>query len=160
MAAGGAMIGRPAAFIHANALLIGETGLLLRGPSGSGKSALTLRLVDRAKSGGLFAALIGDDRVRIENRSGRLIARPHAAIAGLIEMRGRGLVSVAFESAGVIHGVVDLAPLASEGPPRCPEPGEDVAEICGVSLPRCAAAIRDAAILEKTFHFIHHLRLK
>jgi HPr kinase/phosphorylase len=160
MAAGGAMIERPPTFIHANALLIGETGLLLRGVPGSGKSALTLRLVDWAVSRGFFARVIGDDRVAVENRSGRLIARPHPAAAGLIEMRGRGLVSVDFEPAGAIRGVVDLEPPSGESHPRYPSPGADLTQICDVSLPRCAAAIRDAAVLEKMLHFIQSLSLK
>lgn len=49
--------------IHANAFLIGSAGVLLRGPSGSGKSALTRELIALAQGARLFARLIGDDRV-------------------------------------------------------------------------------------------------
>ena len=62
---------------HANALLIGETGLLLRGPSGSGKSALTFDLIKRTERSGGFARLIGDDRIYLENCNGRLVASAH-----------------------------------------------------------------------------------
>lgn len=75
-------------FIHANALIVGTKGLLLRGPSGSGKSALTLALIAQARQTNNFACLVADDRVQIEAVNGRLIARPHEKIAGLIEARG------------------------------------------------------------------------
>ena len=65
---------------HANALLLGATGVLLRGVSGAGKSALTLELIARARLRGDFARLIGDDRVMLENCNGRLIARPREPI--------------------------------------------------------------------------------
>jgi HPr kinase/phosphorylase len=154
------MTERQATSIHANALLIGETGLLLRGASGSGKSALTLRLVEWAKSNGFHAKMIGDDRVAVENRGGRLIARPHRAIAGLIEMRGLGVVPIEYEPAGLIRALVDLAPPTGEGHPRYPLSDAHSAQICGVSLPRCAAAIGDVAVLEKLVYFIQHLSLK
>ncbi len=76
--------------IHANALLLGSAGVLLRGPSGAGKSGLGLELIHLAQGRGLFARLIGDDRVALVRRHGRLVARPHPAIAGAIEERGRG----------------------------------------------------------------------
>ena len=49
--------------MHATAVIYGDYGVLILGPSGSGKSALALALLARARSAGLFAALIGDDRV-------------------------------------------------------------------------------------------------
>ncbi len=149
-----------AAYMHANALLIGETGLLVRGASGSGKSALTLRLVGWGKSNRSYARLIGDDRVALASRGGRLVARPHPAIAGLIEMRGVGLIRVDFEAAGVIRAVIDLAPPGGQGHPRHPLSDSGSTQICGVSLPRCAAEIRDSAVVEKIIHFIHYLNVK
>ncbi len=82
---------------HATALLVGASGLLLRGPPGSGKSGLALRLIDAAQGRGLFARLIGDDRVLLESCNGRLIARPHEAIAGAIELRALGIVRLPYE---------------------------------------------------------------
>ena len=70
---------------------IGESGVLILGPSGSGKSALALALLARAKTTGAFGALIGDDRVwlRAESRQADRVRR--AAMAGLIERRAAGL---------------------------------------------------------------------
>lgn len=128
----------PAFYLHANALLLGEKGLLLRGPSGAGKSALTLALISRFQAQGDFARLVGDDRVGVEASHGRLVARPHPAIAGLLEIRGLGLARVAFEAACVLHAIVDICG-AEETPPRHPEAHEKIASICGIALPRLAA---------------------
>ena len=107
-------------YVHATALVLGEFGLLLRGPSGAGKSALSLQLVADWRARGAFAALVGDDRVALEARHGRLIARPHPSIRGMIEARGLGLLRVAYEPACVLRAVVDL--LASgESPKRYPD---------------------------------------
>ena len=124
-----------AGYIHANALALGEKGLLLRGTSGAGKSALSLALISRFEDRGEFARLIGDDRVCVEPHGGRLVARPHPATAGLIEARGAGLLRLPFEPACVLTAIVDLlAP--GQLPPRYPEETEKNAVLQGVVLPR------------------------
>jgi HPr kinase/phosphorylase len=121
--------------VHANALVLGASGLLLRGPSGAGKSALTLQLIADWRAHGAFAALVGDDRVALEALNGRLIARPHPSIRGIIEARGLGLLRVAYEPACVLRAVVDL--LASgESPKRYPDEADATTELSGVTLPR------------------------
>ena len=57
--------------IHASAVAIGEAGILIRGPSGCGKSSVARDLIFTAGLKSLFAALVGDDRINIENRDGR-----------------------------------------------------------------------------------------
>jgi serine kinase of HPr protein (carbohydrate metabolism regulator) len=146
----------PESSIHANALLLGATGLLLRGGSGAGKSALTLQLIARARLRGDFARLIADDRVMLVNCNGRLVARPHPLAAGRIELRGLGIVSEPHEPAGVIRGVVDLAP-PGESPPRYPSKGEAMAKLCDLLLPRCFVALRDPAAVEKILLFCRDL---
>jgi len=146
-----------AAAIHANALLLRETGLLLRGPSGVGKSLLTHALVARARAEGDFAALIGDDRIALENAHGRLLARGRAEIAGLLEIRNLGILRVPFEPAGVIRCVVDLADSKAAAPERCPPPEALETEICGVRLPRLRLLGSDAAAANKIFLFLHHV---
>ena len=116
--------------IHASAIVVGEGCVLVRGPSGAGKSALALALLEGARAHGLFARLVGDDRIVLDVRDGRLLARPHPAIAGLVERRGLGLARCDHEPAAKVALVVDLV----EAPDRMPEPGADRIEIEGVVL--------------------------
>ncbi|BDV35813.1 HPr kinase/phosphorylase [Methylocystis iwaonis] len=140
-----------AQYVHANALVLGETGVLLRGPSGSGKSALTLALISRYQSQGDFARLVGDDRVRLEALNGRLIARPHPAIAGVIEIRGHGLSRIDYEAACVLNAIVDLC--APDDPPaRLPQEAEKYAALHGIVLPRlCTPDCGDVSVARIIF---------
>ena len=122
--------------IHASAVLAGATALLIRGPSGSGKSRLALALIDSAPCVTLpFARLVADDRAAIEVASGRLVVRPPPALAGLIEVRGLGLRRLPHEPIAVVGRVVDLA---AGDAARLPEPTVNMTEILGVGLPRIA----------------------
>lgn len=105
--------------LHASALAIKEAGVLIRGASGSGKSRLALALITAARARGAFSRLIGDDRIRLENCHGRLIAWGHPHILGQIEQRGVGILRLPFLPAAVIRLVVDLAP--ADQAPRHPE---------------------------------------
>jgi HPr kinase/phosphorylase len=111
----------PGTYIHATALAIGETGILIRGPSGSGKSRLALELLAEAGRRGWFARLVGDDRVAVTSRGGRLIARPHPAIAGRIESRGEGVLAHRHEPAMVIRLIIDVGATPAAAPVRLPE---------------------------------------
>ena len=108
-------------FIHASAVVIGETGVLIEGASGSGKSSLAAALLTEAVLFGRFASLVGDDRLQVEARNGRLVARPHPAIAGLIERRGTGLLPTAHEPACVLGLAVALVAENVALPPRLPQ---------------------------------------
>jgi HPr kinase/phosphorylase len=143
---------------HANALLLGETGLLLRGPSGSGKSALTFELIEREERRGGCARLIGDDRVFLENCNGRLLAHAHPRTPGAIELRGLGLASLTFERVGVIRCVVDLALSSAPMPPRLPAPDQEAAVLCGLVLPRRVFTLGDAVAAEKICLFLQWVK--
>jgi HPr kinase/phosphorylase len=130
--------------IHAGAVLLGAAGVLLRGASGAGKSALGLALVDRFRSRGLFAALVADDRVHVAARHGRLVARAPERIAGLVERWGRGILSVPHEPACVVRLVVDC--LDEEALERMPEARSLTAEIAGIRLPRQPVPARSLAV--------------
>ena len=119
--------------VHATAIVLGEAGILIRGEPGSGKTALARELIGRQHAAGGFARLVCDDRVLLERAGGRLVARAVAPIAGLVEIRGVGIVAAPHMEAAVIRLVVDVDPR----PVRLPE-GEPSVELCGVELPRIA----------------------
>jgi HPr kinase/phosphorylase len=124
--------------IHASAILVGARAVLIRGPSGSGKSRLVLNLLHAAACGQLvMARLVADDRVHVEAVHERLIARPPAAIAGLLEVRGLGIRRMPYETMAVVAGVIDLDVAAA---PRLPDAAAAQADIAGVTLWRLAVA--------------------
>jgi HPr kinase/phosphorylase len=132
------------ATVHASAVLVGARAVLIRGPSGSGKSRLVLDLIEAARSGSLpFARLVADDRVHLETANGRLLARPAKALAGLIEVRGVGLRRIAHEPSAVVGLVVDLAAAEAQ---RLPDAAERIADVGGIKLPRLAVASGAAAL--------------
>lgn len=130
------------ATVHASAVLAGARAVLIRGPSGAGKSRLALALIEAARARLLpFARLVGDDRVHLLAAGGRLLVRPATALAGLIEMRGVGIVRMAYEPCAVVGIVVDLGVSAE----RLPQAAQRQAVIEGITLPRLGvAAVEDA----------------
>ena len=126
--------------VHATAVLVGARALLIRGPAGSGKSRLALKLIEAGQSGVLrFARLVADDRVRLEACHGRLLARAPNELAGLIEVRGLGIRRMAHEPVAVVGGIVDLAAADAQ---RLPDYRAQI-EVAGVPLPRLAVAVND-----------------
>jgi HPr kinase/phosphorylase len=131
------------ATVHASAVLVGPRAVLIRGPSGAGKSRLALELIEAARTGALpFARLVGDDRVSLQAAGGRLLVRPAAALAGLIEVRGVGIVTLTYEPSAVVGLVVDLGVCAE----RLPTAESQHVDIDGVRLPRLAVAAGDVAL--------------
>ncbi len=121
---------------HASAVLIGAKAALVRGDPGSGKSRLVWDVIEAAKAGVLpFARLVGDDRVHLEARHGRLLVRPAPALAGLLELRGLGIRVLPYEPLAAVGLVVDLAAADAE---RLPVPSAQETELAGVRLPRLA----------------------
>ena len=118
--------------LHAGCVVVGEAGLLIRGASGTGKSTLAREIVLRAAQAGRFARLVSDDRTRLENRHGRLVAGPVEPLAGHMEIHGLGIVRQPFEPAAVIRLVIDLC----GDPPRYPEDQDRNIILCGVMVPR------------------------
>jgi serine kinase of HPr protein (carbohydrate metabolism regulator) len=96
--------------IHGTGLVLGETGLLLRGPSGAGKSVLAMALLDRWEARGQPAFLVADDRVDLEATASGLVMLAPPQLAGLIELRGRGIVSRPHRTRAPLHVVIDLVP--------------------------------------------------
>ncbi len=122
--------------LHATAVIHGDSGVLILGPSGSGKSALALALMARASEAGKFAALIGDDRIHVREARGQLIATGAARMAGMIERRTAGLIAVPHEPAAIVRLAVELTERGREWP-RMPD-SHDSLTIAAVRLPRLA----------------------
>lgn len=114
------------ATIHASSVAIGGRGVLIAGASGSGKSDLAMRLIDRG------AALISDDYTVVEERDGVVLASPPPTITGKFELRDVGIIALPFTSQVPIALLVDL----DGAPKRLPEPSTQM--IAGVAVPAIA----------------------
>ena len=88
--------------VHATCVSLYGAGLIIRGPSGAGKSDLALRLIDRG------ARLVADDRVDLLVSDNGVIARAPEILAGLLEVRGLGILRVPVLEATVVRLVVKL----------------------------------------------------
>jgi HPr kinase/phosphorylase len=142
----------PTPTIHANCVVCGERGVLILGPSGVGKSGFSASLIARARAAGLFSRLVADDRVFLAAHHGRLIARPHPMLAGLIERRGLGITAEPHLASAVIGLVVELADAAE----RLPASETLTREIEGVTLPTLSLDPRDP---EAAGHALSRLEL-
>lgn len=96
----------PNATVHGTCVAFGDIGILLRGVSGSGKSDLALRLIEAG------AALVADDRVELRAGEDRLTAAAPAGLAGLMEIRGLGLVELPSVSDIPVELIADLVSTA------------------------------------------------
>jgi HPr kinase/phosphorylase len=119
--------------IHASGVAIGEAGIIIRGASGSGKSSLALDLIYAAGRTRRFASLVGDDRIDLDTRGDRLIARSHPLVRGMVEKRGLGILHIPHEPAVVVRLVVDI--VAAQEAIRVPDPEQSHVVLCGVQLP-------------------------
>jgi HPr kinase/phosphorylase len=120
--------------VHASAVLVGDRAVLIRGPSGSGKSRLAFDLILAGRAGQIPAAtLVGDDRIFLKAAEGQLVVRPARELAGLIEIRGLGIRRCDFAEQAVVGLVVDLSAADAE---RMPAPDALFANIDGVIIPR------------------------
>ncbi len=122
------------ASVHASAVLVGERAVLIRGPSGSGKSRLAFDLILCGRSGQVAPAiLVGDDRVHLATVGGQLLVRPAPALAGLIEIRGLGIRHCDHVEQAIIGLIVDLAAADAA---RLPASDAFRTQLYGVKLPR------------------------
>ena len=124
--------------VHASAVLAGPRAVLIRGASGSGKSRLAFDLILAGRAGILpKVTLIGDDRVRLNTRDGRLMVAHVTELAGMIEIRGLGIRRGEFAQEAEVALVVDLA---APDAARLPSPEALKVSLLGVELPRSPVA--------------------
>lgn len=120
--------------LHASCVSIGGRAILIEGLSGSGKSDLALRLIDRG------AALVSDDYTIVRRIDGKLIASAPPNIGGLIEVRGVGLVPMTFESDVPIALIASIATTIERLPDL-----NSTRIVAGVAIPTCLIAPLEAS---------------
>jgi HPr kinase/phosphorylase len=144
--------------LHATAIAVSGRAALIRGPSGIGKSDLALRCLGLGPSTLLpeSVTLVADDQVILESRlnpaPARLVATAPAPLRGRLEVRGIGILEVAFSPEADVVLVVDLQ---GEGPiERFPDPwpttrimGFDVPVVHLLAFESSAAAKLVAALV-------------
>lgn len=113
--------------------------MLIRGPSGSGKSDLALRLIDEG------ARLVADDYTAVSIDEGAVTASAPESIRDLMEVRGLGILRLAACEPVRVVLVVDLAP--PDTVERLPAPA--ATDIGGVSLPLLRLAAFEASAAAK-----------
>lgn len=129
----------PSDQIHASAVAIDGRGVLLSGPSGAGKSDLALRLIDTG------AQLVADDRVDVAAHGGAILLSPPAALAGLLEVRGLGIIRLVPATKVSLSLIVDL--VKPEEVDRLP--GGVSTDFMGVAVRRIALAPFEASVPAK-----------
>jgi HPr kinase/phosphorylase len=125
--------------LHATAVAIDGRAVLLRGASGSGKSDLALRLIDAG------ARLVADDQSELCREGDTIIVRAPAPIAGLIEVRGVGIMRLDALTEAPVALIVDL--VLSEAIERLPARLSEA--VLGLTLPRITVAPFDPSAAAK-----------
>jgi HPr kinase/phosphorylase len=127
--------------LHASCAALDGDGVLILGPSGTGKSDLVLRLIGRGWQ------LVADDQVELSAEGGTLRARPPEPLRGMLEVRGLGLLrDLPVQAPATLRLVIELLAPGAQ-PRRLPEPARF--EAFGQVLPRLALAGLEASAPDK-----------
>ncbi|MBD2842414.1 HPr kinase/phosphorylase [Erythrobacter rubeus] len=118
------MTDSPPIILQATAVAIEGRALLMEGPPGIGKSSLALALIDRG------AVLIGDDGVTLERHGDQAIASPPPNIAGLLEVRGVGLINLPVADPTPVALVLTLGETGERLPDNAP-----TRDLLGIQVP-------------------------
>jgi HPr kinase/phosphorylase len=121
--------------VHGTAVAIDGAAILLRGAPGAGKSDLALRLIDRG------ARLVADDQAELRRAEDHILVSAPTVIAGLIEVRGLGILRVDTVVAAPLALLVDL--VSSAEVERLPEGRGE--EVLGLKVPVIALAPFEAS---------------
>jgi HPr kinase/phosphorylase len=132
--------------LHASTVAFGpNTGILITGPSGAGKSTLALALIN------MGAQLVADDQTLIIRAGAAVFARAPRSIAGLIEVRGFGLIRLPTRRLARLRLVIDLSQPEER---RLPPP--ETRTIGGIALP-LRHATHDPPFLSAIRHYMTSL---
>lgn len=118
---------------HGTGILVGDHGILLTGVSGAGKSLLAIDLIEQARLRGDTGSLIADDRVLLATDEDGVVMETPPSIEGMIELRGRGIITLPFVRRAHVHLVVDLVDEAE----RLLEESALTTRLEGIWVPRC-----------------------
>ena len=135
--------------IHASTVASEGRAVLITGPSGSGKSDLALRLLDRGFT------LVSDDQTIVRRDGDRLIASAPPTIAGKLEIRGIGIVDMATVSDIPVALLVEL----TSDIERLPDDSRE-RPIFGVSLPLISIDAMSASAPTKVALALDRMGLK
>jgi len=135
--------------LHASCVSAEGHAVLITGRSGSGKSDLALRLIDRG------FALVSDDRTILRKQDGRLIATAPETIKGKIEVRGLGIVEMETVASAPVALVVELTTDIE----RLPDDGRE-RQILGIAVPLVSIDPKTASAALKVALALDRLGLK
>lgn len=132
--------------LHASCVAIDGRAVLIEGRSGEGKSDLALRLIDRG------AQLVSDDYTICTRTAGVVHGTAPPNIAGLIEVRGIGIVEMPYVERVPVALVVTIL----ETPPRLPD-GPRTHRVAGVDVPQVALPALEPSAPVKVELALRHL---
>ena len=135
--------------IHASTVAIDGRAVVITGPSGSGKSDLTLRLLDRG------FALVSDDQTIVRKAGTRLIASAPPTIRGKLEIRGVGIVEMDHVDDQPVALLVEL----TSDIQRLPDDSRERA-IMGIGVPLISVDAMTASAASKVAWALDRLGIK
>ena len=135
--------------VHASTVALDGRAVLITGPSGSGKSDLALRLLDRGFT------LVSDDQTIVRREGDRLVASAPPNIAGKLEIRGVGIVEMETEADVPVALVVQLTSEIE----RLPDARRE-RPVLGVALPLVSVDAMTASAASKVALALDRLGLK
>ncbi len=99
--------------LHATTVAIGDAGVMIIGPAGSGKSGLALQLM------ALGARLVADDQTCLVATDAAVVASAPPTLRGMIEARFVGILEAPVRDSVAVRLVVDMGQLETTRlPPR------------------------------------------
>lgn len=130
--------------LHATAIAVGQRAIIIRGPSGSGKSDLALRCLTLPSSPLIAstARLVADDQVLVTRDGVSLTVSAPQALLGRLEVRGLGILEVDPSPEAKAILIVDLVEKATID--RYPDPWP-TADLLGLTLPRLYVSAFEAS---------------